>query len=90
MRMNSLKSLAMIRYLQAARSPFLMPVVIRCRTPADPRGPSGTRVFAASKRSGWFAYGFDDLLALAKLLDLAHSWLMARLEADQKDRKEAA
>jgi hypothetical protein len=45
-----------IRYLQAARYPFLMPAVIRGRKPDDPRGPSGTRVFAAMRRSGWFAY----------------------------------
>jgi putative transposase len=45
-----------IRYLQAARQPFLMPVVIRGKKADDPRGPSGTRVFAALKRSGWFAY----------------------------------
>jgi Transposase DDE domain len=49
-------SVAVIRYLQAARYPFLMPVVIRGRKPTDPRGPSGTRVFAVIKRSGWFAY----------------------------------
>jgi hypothetical protein len=45
-----------IRYLQAARQPFLMPVVIRGKKAEDPRGPSGTRVFAAMKRSGWFEY----------------------------------
>jgi hypothetical protein len=45
-----------IRYLQAARYPFVMPAVIRGRKPTDPRGPSGTRVFAVMKRSGWFAY----------------------------------
>jgi hypothetical protein len=45
-----------IRYLQAARYPFLMPVVIRGRKADDPRGPGGTRVFAVMKRSGWFVY----------------------------------
>jgi hypothetical protein len=45
-----------IRYLQAARQPFLMPAVIRGLKANDPRGPSGTRVFAAMKRSGWFDY----------------------------------
>ncbi len=49
-------SVDVIRYLQAARYPFLMPVVIRGRKPDDPRGPSGTRVFAVMKRSGWFNY----------------------------------
>jgi hypothetical protein len=40
--------------LQAAWSPFLMPAVIRGCKPTDPRGPSGTRIFAVMKRSGWF------------------------------------
>jgi putative transposase len=49
-------SVDVIRYLQAARQPFLMPVVIRGRKPDDPRGPTATRVFAAMKRSGWFEH----------------------------------
>jgi Transposase DDE domain len=49
-------SVDVIRYLQAARYPFLMPTVIRGRKADDPRGPSGTRVFAVVKRSGWFEY----------------------------------
>jgi Transposase DDE domain len=49
-------SVEVIRYLQRARQPFLMPVVIRGLKVSDPRGPSGTRVFAAMKRSGWFEY----------------------------------
>ena len=49
-------SVDVLRYLQAARRPFLMPVVIRGLKADDPRGPSGTRVFAAMKRSGWFEY----------------------------------
>jgi putative transposase len=49
-------SVDVIRYLQTARYPFLMPVVIRGRKAEHPRGLSGTRVFAAMKRSGWFKY----------------------------------
>lgn len=49
-------SVEVIRYLQAARQPFLMPAVIRGKKADDPRGPSGTRVFAAKKKSGWFEY----------------------------------
>jgi putative transposase len=45
-----------IRYLQAARYPFIMPVIGRGRRADDPRGPSGTRVFATHKRHGWFRY----------------------------------
>jgi putative transposase len=49
-------SVDVIRYLQAARYPFLMPVVCRGRKPDHPQGPSGTRVFAIWKRSGWGRY----------------------------------
>jgi Transposase DDE domain len=49
-------SVEVIRYLQAARYPFLMPVVIRGRKADDPRGPGGTRVFAVMKHSGWFEH----------------------------------
>jgi Transposase DDE domain len=45
-----------IRYLQAARYPFLMPVLLRGREASDRRGPSGTRAFAAMTRSGRFPY----------------------------------
>ena len=34
--------------------------------------------------------GFDDLLAMAKLLDLAHTWIMHQHQADAKGRKESA
>jgi hypothetical protein len=33
-----------------------MPVVRRGRATDDPRGPSGTQVFAAAKCSGWYTY----------------------------------
>jgi putative transposase len=49
-------SVDVIRYLQAARVPFLMPVVFRGRKGDDPRGPSATRVFQTWKRSGWARY----------------------------------
>jgi putative transposase len=49
-------SVDVIRYLQAARTPFLMPVVCRGRKADHPKGPSGTRVFATWKRSGWGTY----------------------------------
>jgi putative transposase len=51
-------SVAVVRYLQAARVPFLMPVVLRGRQAHDPRGPSATRVFAAWKQSGWSSYSW--------------------------------
>jgi hypothetical protein len=33
--------------------------------------------------------GTDDLLTAAKLLDLAHTWILQQLEADRKSRKDA-
>jgi hypothetical protein len=34
--------------------------------------------------------GFDDLLTMAKLCDLAHTWIMHQQQADAKARKESA
>src|SRR5436305_12702198 len=49
-------SVGVIRYLQLARYPFLMPVVLRGRKDDHPEGPSGTRVFAGRRRGGWDEY----------------------------------
>jgi len=46
-------SVAVIRYLQSARVPFLMPVVHHGRKPEQGTPPTGTRAFAAWKKSGW-------------------------------------
>src|SRR5207302_2311254 len=46
-------SVAVIRYLQAARYPFIMPVIRRGRRPQHRRGPSGTWVYFARRHSGW-------------------------------------
>jgi hypothetical protein len=53
-------SVGVIRYLQAARHPFLMPVVCRGRALDDPRGPSGTNVFLTWEKSGWGTYTLHD------------------------------
>ena len=53
-------SVGVIRYLQAARCPFLMPAVCRGRKVEHPKGPSGTRVFLTWKRSGWRSYTLTD------------------------------
>jgi DDE family transposase len=53
-------SVGVIRYLQAARYPFLMAVVCRGRKAEHPQGPSGTRVFLTWKRSGWGRYTLTD------------------------------
>ena len=36
------------------------------------------------------SFGFDDLLAVAKLLDQAHTWIMRRQQSDAQSRKESA
>jgi len=53
-------SVAVIRYLQAARYPFLMPLPLRGRKLDHPKGPSGSRVFGAYQRSGWSSYTLTD------------------------------
>jgi hypothetical protein len=53
-------SVEMIRYLQAARRPFLMPVVAHGRKADHPLGPSGSQVFKQWKRSGWADYTLTD------------------------------
>jgi hypothetical protein len=49
-------SVEVIRYLQKARYAWLMPLVLRGRKADHPKGPSGSRVFAGRKRSGWAEY----------------------------------
>jgi putative transposase len=53
-------SVAVIRYLQAARHAFLMPLPVRGRKLDHPKGPSGSRLFATWKRSGWSRYTLTD------------------------------
>jgi len=45
-------SVAVVRYLQAARVPSLMPVVCHGRPPKHPKGPGGSHVFRTWKLSG--------------------------------------
>src|SRR3954470_22251040 len=53
-------SVAVVRYLQAARVPFLMPVVCHGRSPKHPKGASGSYVFRTWKKSGWSTYTLTD------------------------------
>src|SRR3954470_14915547 len=46
-------SVGVIRYLQAGRHPFLMPVICRGRRLDDPRGASGANAFLTLGKSGW-------------------------------------
>ena len=49
-------SVEIIRYLQQARRPFLMPVIGHGRKAGHPQGPSGSNVFKLMKKSGWFTH----------------------------------
>ena len=49
-------SVNVIRYLQASRTPFLMPVAHRGRKPADPTKAKGTRRFLRYMKSGFSKY----------------------------------
>jgi len=49
-----------IRYLQQARRPFLMPVTCHGRDANHPKGPSGSKVFKLMKTSGWFKHTVGD------------------------------
>jgi hypothetical protein len=53
-------SVSVVRYLQAARYPFLMPVVCHGRSDKQPGGPSGSYVFRTWKKSGWSTYTLAD------------------------------
>ena len=53
-------NVAVIRYLQRARRPFLMPVVCHGRKADHPKGPSGSNVFKQEKKSGWFRHTLKD------------------------------
>jgi hypothetical protein len=53
-------SVEVIRYLQQARRPFLMPVVCHGRKADHPLGPSASNVFKAMKTSGWFTHPVQD------------------------------
>jgi putative transposase len=49
-------SVAVMRYLQRARTPFIMPVIGRGRSLQHAKGPSGTNAFYGWKKSGWGRY----------------------------------
>jgi Transposase DDE domain len=53
-------SVNVIRYLQAARLPFLMPAVARGRKPKPGQPVTGIRAFQQRKRSGWGKHTLQD------------------------------
>jgi putative transposase len=55
---RSFWSAEVVRYLQHARYPFLMPVLARGKKAGTPGGPTGTRVFFHNRKTGWYTYRF--------------------------------
>lgn len=53
-------NVAVVRYLQAARYPFLMPVARRGRKPRDPEKSQSVWRFFAWKRNGWSEHRWRD------------------------------
>jgi Transposase DDE domain len=53
-------SVEVIRYLQQARRPFLMPMVCHGRKADHPLGPSGSNVFKEMRTSGWSTHTLQD------------------------------
>jgi hypothetical protein len=49
-------SVAVIRYLQRARYPFIMPMIARGRSVKHRKGASGSKVFATWPKSDWSSY----------------------------------
>ena len=49
-------SVAVVRYLQRARYPFVMPMIGRGRSAKHPKGAGGSQVFYGRKKSGWGRY----------------------------------
>lgn len=76
-------SVAVIRYLQAARSAFIMPVISRGRKVDDPRGPSATNQFRAWKQSGWSTYTWTDAHKRRVTVQIC---VRCRNERGQRDR----
>lgn len=57
---RSFSSVAVVRHLQQARVPFLMPVACHGRSDKQTGGPSGSYVSRAWKVSGWSTYTLAD------------------------------
>jgi len=53
-------SVGVIRYLQAARVPFLMPAIARGRKPTKDRPATGVRAFQLQKKGGWGEHTLQD------------------------------
>jgi putative transposase len=63
-------AVSVIRYLQAARCPLLMPVPAKGRKADHPKGPSGTRLFHLRKRGGWSRHTLRDSTGRAATIQI--------------------
>jgi putative transposase len=76
-----------IRYLQRARCPFLMPVIGRGRKANDRRGPSGTKRFYSWKRSGFGSY-VSAAIGESKRLESRSAFIVCRERDERMGKKE--
>jgi putative transposase len=77
-------SVAVIRYLQRARYPFIMPLPCKGRKADEGQPAGGTRAFFAWKKSGWSAYTLEANKTRAQK---AGKDLRARVEVAVKVRR---
>jgi putative transposase len=80
-------SVDVIRYLQAARCPFLMPVIRRGRKPSNPRGASGTWQFSSWRRSGWSRYTLADKKGRRATVTICVCCLPAQQQRQRRQRR---
>jgi putative transposase len=80
-------SVEVIRYLQSARTPFLMPVVGHGRKADHPLGPSGSNVFKECKTSGWCEYTLCDAKGNKATVNICVKCRNLRGERDKKGRE---
>jgi hypothetical protein len=74
-----------IRYLQRARYPFVMPAIRRGRRPTHPKGASGTWLFTTWKHSGWTEYVLENKAGQRARVQLAVC--RVRGQADRHGRR---
>src|SRR5262249_21634634 len=76
-----------IRYLQQARRPFLMPVICHGRDADHPKGPSGSKVFKLMTKSGWFEHTVGDPKKKGRAKATVAIWVKRARLTDRHGRK---
>jgi hypothetical protein len=76
-------SVPVVRYLQAARQPFVILMPCRGRRPDQPGGPGSTQKLCYQKRSGWHTYSWRDKQGRAATVSVCvrvtpRGWAQAR------------